>query len=57
MVDFDPGNPLDFKEERKSENSKEKGLMKGIKRVARFIKGLFSEEEGKYWRRRDLGDW
>ena len=57
MVDFDPENPLDSKQERKTENPKEKGLVKGIKRIARSIKGFFSEEDGKYWRRRDLDDW
>ncbi len=57
MVDFDPDGLLDSKEERKTENPKEKGLVKGIKRIGRFIKGFFSEEDGKYWRRKDLDGW
>ena len=57
MVDFDPENPLDFKEERKSENPKENGLMKAIRRIGKFVKGLFSEGDKKYWGRRDLDDW
>ena len=54
MVDFDPEGPLDSKPERKTENPQEKGLVKGIKRIARFIKGLFSEGDEKHWRRKDL---
>ena len=57
MVDFEPENPLDFKPEGKAETPKGNGLMKVIRRVGKFVKGFFSEEDEKHWGRRDLDDW
>ncbi len=58
MVDFEPENPLDSKQERKhkTENAKGKGLIKTIRIIGKFVKGFFSEEDENHWRR-DLDDW
>ncbi len=53
MVDFEPENPLDSEEEKECETGNLKGnlLIKTIRRIGRFVKAFFSEEDEKYWRR------
>ncbi len=57
MVDFEPEKPLDSEEEKECETGNLKGklLIKTIRRLGKFVKTFFSEDE-EHWRK-DFDDW